>query len=61
MDRLGELDTYRYFHASRADLLGRLGRSAEAPASYERALELTHSDPERLFLARRLAELSRGA
>jgi RNA polymerase sigma-70 factor, ECF subfamily len=57
IDRLEELDTYHYFHAARADLLRRLDRPAEARAAYERALELAHSEPERRFLARRVAEL----
>jgi len=57
IDRLQELDGYRYFHAARADLLRRLSRPAEARAAYERALELAHSDPERRFLTRRLAAL----
>jgi RNA polymerase sigma-70 factor (ECF subfamily) len=52
-----ELDTYPYLHAARADFLRRLGRSDEARAAYERALELAPSPPERRFLARRLAEL----
>ena len=52
-----ELDAYHYFHAARADLLRRLDRPAEARAAYERALELVHSEPERRFLTRRVAEL----
>ncbi len=52
-----ELDAYHYFHAARADLLRRLQRPAEARAAYERALELVRSEPERRFLARRVAEL----
>ncbi|HST55509.1 MAG TPA: sigma-70 family RNA polymerase sigma factor [Solirubrobacteraceae bacterium] len=52
-----ELGDYRYMHAARADLLRRLGRPAEARAAYEHALELTRSEPERRFLARRAAEL----
>jgi RNA polymerase sigma-70 factor (ECF subfamily) len=56
VDRL-ELDDYRYLHATRADLLRRLGRTDEARASYERTLELAPSDAERRFLERRLAEL----
>jgi RNA polymerase sigma-70 factor, ECF subfamily len=51
-----ELDSYPYFHSTRADFLRRLGRTAEARAAYERALELAHSEPDRRFLARRLAE-----
>jgi RNA polymerase sigma-70 factor, ECF subfamily len=55
VDRLA-LDGYQYFHSTRADLLRRLGRTDEALADYERALELAHTEPERRFLARRLAE-----
>ena len=54
-----ELDRYHYLHATRADLLRRLDRVEEARAAYERALELVHSDAERRFLERRLAELGR--
>jgi RNA polymerase sigma-70 factor, ECF subfamily len=52
-----ELDPYHYLHATRAELLRRLDRVAEARAAYDRALELVHSDAERRFLERRLAEL----
>jgi RNA polymerase sigma-70 factor (ECF subfamily) len=51
------LDGYRYLHSTRAELLRRLGRSDEARVSFERALELSHSEPERRLLQRRLAEL----
>ena len=57
LEGLDGLDAYHYFHAARADLLRRLGRRAEARAAYERALALAHSEPERRFLARRVAEL----
>jgi RNA polymerase sigma-70 factor, ECF subfamily len=40
VDRLG-LDDFRYLHSTRADLLRRLGRTAEARAAYRRARELT--------------------
>jgi RNA polymerase sigma-70 factor (ECF subfamily) len=53
-----ELDGYRYLHSTRADLLRRLGRAAEARAEYDRALLLTESAPERRFLERRLGELA---
>jgi RNA polymerase sigma-70 factor (ECF subfamily) len=56
VDRL-ELDSYHYLHATRAELLRRLDRGEEARAAYGRALELVHSDAERRFLERRLAEL----
>jgi RNA polymerase sigma-70 factor (ECF subfamily) len=51
------LHDYRYYHSTRADLLRRLGRHADARAAYESALELTRSDAERLFLEGRLSEL----
>ncbi|HEX5719919.1 MAG TPA: DUF6596 domain-containing protein, partial [Thermoanaerobaculia bacterium] len=53
----GDLSDYHLAHAARADLCRRLGRTAEARASYERALSLTRQEPERRFLERRLAEL----
>ena len=53
----GELHDYRLAHAARADLCCRLGESAQARASYERALALTRQGPERRFLERRVAEL----
>ncbi|HEX8450695.1 MAG TPA: RNA polymerase sigma factor [Longimicrobium sp.] len=53
----GELAAYHLAHSARADLCRRLGRSAEARAGYERALSLALQEPERRFLARRLAEL----
>ncbi len=53
----GELADYRLAHAARADFCRRLGRTAEARAAYQRALELTSQETERRFLARRLAEL----
>jgi RNA polymerase sigma-70 factor, ECF subfamily len=52
-----ELELYHYLHATRAELLGRLGRVDEARGAYSRALELVHSPAERRFLERRLAEL----
>ena len=57
VDRL-DLDGYQYFHSTRADLLRRLGRTDEARIEYERALELTHTEPEQRFLRRRVAEVS---
>ncbi len=56
-----ELDDYRYYHSTRADLLRRLGRDDEARAAYTRALELTQPGPEQRFLERRLAGLSEDA
>jgi RNA polymerase sigma-70 factor, ECF subfamily len=52
-----DLDQYHYLHAVQADLLRRLGRIEEARAAYDRALALVHSDAERRFLERRVAEL----
>ncbi|MFL5801165.1 MAG: RNA polymerase sigma factor [Roseiflexaceae bacterium] len=54
----GELADYHLAHAVRADLCRRLGRTADARVSYERALSLAQQEPERRFLERRLAELS---
>jgi RNA polymerase sigma-70 factor (ECF subfamily) len=54
----GELADYHLAHAARADLCRRLGRNAEARASYQRALTLTMQAPERRFLERRLTELA---
>ena len=52
-----ELDRYHYLHSTRAELLRRLDRTGEARAEYGRALELVHTDAERRFLERRLADL----
>ena len=57
VDGLGELADYRYLHATRGELLRRLGRAGEARSELERALELVHDDAERRLLERRLAEL----
>jgi RNA polymerase sigma-70 factor (ECF subfamily) len=54
-DRL-PLDDYRYLHATRGELLRRLGRADEARDAYRRALELVHDEMERRHLERRLAE-----
>jgi RNA polymerase sigma-70 factor (ECF subfamily) len=53
----GELDNYHLLHATRADLLRRLGSSSEAARSYARALELVTNESERRFLERRLHEV----
>ena len=53
----GDLAEYHLAHSARADLCRRLGRTADARASYERALALTRQEPERRFLERRLTEL----
>jgi RNA polymerase sigma-70 factor, ECF subfamily len=53
----GDLANYHLAHSARADLYRRLGRTAEARTSYERALSLTQQEPERRFLKQRLAAL----
>jgi RNA polymerase sigma-70 factor (ECF subfamily) len=52
-----QLSHYHLAHSARADLCRRLGQIPEARASYEKALALVSQEPERRFLARRLAEL----
>jgi RNA polymerase sigma-70 factor (ECF subfamily) len=56
LDR-GDLADYRPAHAARAELCRRLGKTAEARVSFERALALARQEPERRFLERRLEEL----
>ncbi|GAA4361573.1 sigma-70 family RNA polymerase sigma factor [Actinomadura verrucosospora] len=58
-DRIEGLDGYHLFHATRADLLRRLGRSEEAAAAYREALALARADADRRYLARRLGEVRR--
>ena len=53
----GHIDDYPYLHSTRADLLRRLGRHAEAAAAYRRAISLTANAPERSYLEGRLAEV----
>jgi RNA polymerase sigma-70 factor, ECF subfamily len=53
-----ELANYYLAHAARADLCRRLGRAAEARASYEKALALTQQEPERHFLQERIRQLN---
>jgi RNA polymerase sigma-70 factor (ECF subfamily) len=53
----GYLDGYHLFHAARADLLRRIGSSAEAAKSYGRALAMVTNESERRFLERRLREV----
>jgi RNA polymerase sigma-70 factor, ECF subfamily len=53
----GDLVDYRLAHAARAEFCRRLGKTADARTSYERALAGTRQEPERRFLERRLAEL----
>ncbi len=58
LDRSGALSGYYLLPATRADLLRRLGRGGEAQAAYRRALQLAPTEPERCYLARKLAETS---
>ncbi|WP_433145603.1 RNA polymerase sigma factor [Actinomadura nitritigenes] len=55
------LDGYHLLPATRADLLRRLGRAGEAAAAYREALALARAEPDRRFLAARLAEAERRA
>lgn len=62
VDRLPEiqpsLTTYHAWHATRADLLRRLGRSAEARAAYDAAIAVTENAAERAYLSRRRGSLA---
>lgn len=53
----GDLENYHLLHATRADLLRRIGSRTEAAQSYLRALELVTNDRERRYLQRRLGEV----
>jgi RNA polymerase sigma-70 factor, ECF subfamily len=53
----GELTNYYLAHSARADMYRRLGRTAEARSSYEKALTLTQQEPERQFLQARIRQL----
>ncbi|MGP8186408.1 MAG: RNA polymerase sigma factor [Terracidiphilus sp.] len=53
----GELANYYLAHSARADMCRRLGRTAEARTSYEKALALTQQEPERQFLQERIRQL----
>ncbi|MES9538051.1 sigma-70 family RNA polymerase sigma factor [Actinomadura sp. NPDC000600] len=59
VDRIEGLDGYHLLHATRADLLRRLGRPDEAAAAYREALALARTEADRRYLARRLAEVRR--
>jgi RNA polymerase sigma-70 factor (ECF subfamily) len=54
----GELANYYLAHSARADMYRRLGRTAEARSSYEKALALTQQEPERQFLQERIRQLT---
>jgi len=53
----GELADYHLAHSARADLCRRLGKQAEAAASYRKALDLSRQGPERRYLEGRLREI----
>ncbi len=53
-----ELQDYAYYHVARADFLRKLGRIEESRTSYERAIALSLSEPERRFLKRKLSAIS---
>jgi RNA polymerase sigma-70 factor (ECF subfamily) len=52
-----DLEGYHAWHATRADLLRRIGRSEEAAAAYDAAIAATENPAERAYLARRRAQL----
>jgi RNA polymerase sigma-70 factor (ECF subfamily) len=56
----GELLDYHLMHASRADLLRRLGENAEAADAYRKALNLARTEAERRYLSKRLQEVTTG-
>ena len=59
VDRVGDaLDGYHAFHATRADLLRRVGRSRESRAAYDRAIELAGNTAETAYLTRRRDQLA---
>ena len=60
VDRLN-LRGYHAYHATRADLLRRLGRSAGARAAYEKAIELAGNTAEVAYLTRRRDQLAPNA
>jgi RNA polymerase sigma-70 factor, ECF subfamily len=56
-----DLESYQPYHAARADLLRRAGRTRDAATAYRRAIDLTAGTPERRYLAARLAEVDPGS
>ena len=61
VDAIEGLEHFHLWHATRADLLRRLGRGDESAAAYRAALDCEASAAERRFLDRRLAEVSAGS
>ena len=58
LERTAHLEEYHVYHAIRADLLRRLGRTADAVAAYRAAIEHSENATERAFLTRRVAALT---
>ena len=61
LDSSGDLKEYHLLHASRADLLRRLGSLSESARAYQRALEMVTNESERRYLERRLREVQAGS
>jgi RNA polymerase sigma-70 factor (ECF subfamily) len=59
IDAIEGLERYAPFHVSRADLLARLGRDADAVEAYRRGLELSTNPVQQAFLERRIEELDK--
>ncbi|WDZ88155.1 RNA polymerase sigma factor [Micromonospora cathayae] len=59
LESTGQLAGYRYLAATKADLLRRVGRHAEAVSTYQKAVQLADNDAERAFLVARMAESAR--
>jgi RNA polymerase sigma-70 factor, ECF subfamily len=59
IDAIEGLDRYAPFHVSRADLLARIGRNADAVDAYRRGLELSTNPVQQVFLERRIEELGK--
>ncbi len=57
LEASGELNDYYLMWSAKADLLRRMGRFSDAATAYRRALEVVSSNPDRRFLARRLAQM----
>ena len=59
LEASGQLASYHLLYATRADLLRRLGRNADAAGAYRQAIDRAGSDTERRYLERRLGEVAR--
>ncbi len=56
LDR-GDLANYQFAHSARGELLRRAGKTSQARAAFQRALELTKAEPEKRILMARIAKL----